>query len=49
MSFESDHPRHSLTRTQGSTRSTAFNNYDNTKIMNQNEVQNIYGGQYISF
>jgi hypothetical protein len=28
---------------------TAFNNYDNTKIMNQSEIQNIYGGQHVSF
>jgi hypothetical protein len=34
---------------QGTTKTTAFNNYDNTKIMNQNEIQNIYGGQHVSF
>lgn len=31
----------------GTSKSTAFNNNDNTKVMNQSETQNIYGGQHI--
>lgn len=38
-----------INRLQGTTKTTAFNNNDNTKIMNQNETQNIYGGQHVSF
>jgi hypothetical protein len=34
---------------QGAGKTTTFNNYDNTKIMSQNEIQNIYGGQHVSF
>jgi hypothetical protein len=34
---------------QGAGKTTTFNNYDNTKVMNQNEIQNIYGGQHVSF
>ncbi|KAI7280689.1 hypothetical protein KC345_g4600 [Hortaea werneckii] len=31
------------------TKPTAFNNRDNVKILNQNEIQNIYGGQHVTF